>query len=321
MQKRILLVFLHLTGWHISTCLYRQYHYVTDAKNWTMAQTYCRQRYKDLATIDNMVQMNQLRNIVSSTGNDAEIWIGLYAKIAWMWSDRTTGRGAEYRNWENNTNEPDFYGARETCVSIGEDGGWQDEIWIQEYPFICNNGTQLEPEFVLVDEAMDWGSAQACCSQNFTSLVTVKNDIENQMVQSLVPSGDRAWIGLSRPNWFFWSDQSRFNFGYFDNVANPIDSMKVMCGVLALKSSGKFRFLSCETSLPFVCYNFPPPVKQQIIKLRLNPGSSALDLNDPIVKSEILKKFQLRLNQQGVSFVTLTWREQPHKLVFQKEET
>lgn len=31
-------------------------------------------------------------------------------------------------------------------------------------------------------------------------------------------------------------------------------------------------------------------VKQQIIKLRLNPGSSALDLNDPIVKSEILKK-------------------------------
>lgn len=120
-------------------------------------------------------------------------------------------------------------------------------------------GTQLEPEFVLVDEAMDWGSAQACCSQNFTSLVTVKNDIENQMVQSLVPSGDRAWIGLSRPNWFFWSDQSRFNFGYFDNVANPIDSMKVMCGVLALKSSGKFRFSSCETSLPFVCYNFPPP--------------------------------------------------------------
>lgn len=257
-----------------------------------MAQTYCRQRYKDLATIDNMVQMNQLRNIVSSTGNDAEIWIGLYAKITWMWSDRTTGRGAEYRNWENNTNEPDFYGARETCVSIGEDGGWQDEIWIQEYPFICNNGeyrarhfffdkdhfkiyyadrftcgftqslttgTQLEPEFVLVDEAMDWGSAQACCSQNFTSLVTVKNDIENQMAQSLVPSGDRAWIGLSRPNWFFWSDQSRFNFGYFDNVANPIDSMKVMCGVLALKSSGKFRFLSCETSLPFVCYNFPPP--------------------------------------------------------------
>lgn len=34
-----------------------------------------------------------------------------------------------------------------------------------------------------------------------------------------------------------------------------------------------------------------------------------------------VSQFQLRLNQQGVSFVTLTWREQPHKLVFQKEET
>lgn len=53
-----------------------------------------------------------------------------------------------------------------------------------------------------------------------------------------------------------------------------------------------FTFLVCQNKIPGMLNSSPHSilVKRQIIKLRLNPGSSALDLNDPIVKSEILKK-------------------------------
>lgn len=129
-----------LTGWIFSSGLLRQYHYVSDPKNWTEAQNYCRETYTDLATIENTKEMNQLINTVSSAGNNSEVWIGLYSKIEWRWSDDYKGSiAAEYRYWY--TSQTYFYnGSNDLCVGINYHWLWQTLDCSSNFSFICNNG-------------------------------------------------------------------------------------------------------------------------------------------------------------------------------------
>ncbi|XP_037615498.1 macrophage mannose receptor 1-like [Sebastes umbrosus] len=287
MMERILLGVLSLSGWIIpSICLHRQYHYVADLKTWTEAASYCRRTYTDLVSIENTEGMNQLMNTVSSSSNSSEVWIGLYSGIVWRWSDGYRGTGSRYRNWRTSYNEPDF-----------------------------SSGTQLDPEFVVVNERMNWSSAQRYCRENFTDLATVRNDTENQEIKRFVPCGDWAWIGLFRDPNFNWSDGSNYKFSYWDNADNPLGSLTHVCAV-AMQRSGKWRAFDCERRLPFVCYSLP--ANRQVVRLRMKPEDSSLDLNDPAVKADILKKLQDRLETK-VAGATLKWREQPDGKVFFKE--
>ncbi|XP_037613985.1 secretory phospholipase A2 receptor isoform X1 [Sebastes umbrosus] len=259
--------------------------------------------------------MNQLMNTVSSSGHNSEVWIGLYSVIVWRWSDGYRGTGSEYRNWDPRYSEPNFYSGREFCVFTKNNGRWYDQICNTKYPFICYRGTQLDPEFVFVNERMSWSSAQRYCRENYIDLATVRNDTETQEIQSLVPSQDRAWIGLFRDPNFNWSDGSNYKFSYWDAVKNPLGSLTHVCGV-AMQSSGKWRAVDCERRLPFVCYSLP--ANRQVVRLRMKPEDSSLDLNDPAVKADILKKLQDRLETK-VAGATLKWREQPDGKVFFKE--
>ncbi|XP_037615519.1 lymphocyte antigen 75-like [Sebastes umbrosus] len=248
MMERILLGVLSLSGWLIpSICLHRQYHYVADLKTWPEAATYCRRTYTDLASI----------NTVSSSGHSSEVWIGLYMAIVWRWSDGYRGIGSQYRPWRPTSSEPNFISGDQFCVVFGTDGTWFDYFCNDEYPFICYRGTQLDPEFVVVNERMNWSSAQRYCRENYIDLATVRNDTENQEIKSLVWSGGRAWIGLFRHPNLTWSDGSNYKFSYWDYL-NPIGSLVHVCGVAALQESGKWRGYNCEMRLPFVCYSITP---------------------------------------------------------------
>ncbi|KAM9335555.1 uncharacterized protein ABDE67_020547 [Symphorus nematophorus] len=136
---------------------------------------------------------------------------------------------------------------------------------------------------------MSWSSAQRYCRENFRDLATVTNGTQNQEIQR------------------YWSTGSK-----------PLGSKSVICGAAAVQSSGKWTLHSCETKLPFVCYSVPPPpVQRQVVKVKID---SSVDLNDPAVQADILKKFEDQLKEKGMSGVTLKWRKQPDGKVFHKEE-
>ncbi|XP_071402752.1 secretory phospholipase A2 receptor-like [Centroberyx affinis] len=320
MKEKVVLGIFFLSGWHtFSTCLPRLYHYVAEPKTWTEAQSYCREKYTDLATIDNMEEMNQLINTVPSSDYYEDVWIGLHDDWRWSFSDVSyyTDGGPDYRNWDTWTdNEPDF-GNGQFCVNVGDNGGWWDDGCTLNYPFICYKGTTMDPKFVVVNDRMNWSSAQRYCRENYIDLASVRNQNENQEIQKLVPRGDWAWIGLYRGPLSRWSDGSNSSFTYWEKTPIPMAN-KIQCAA-ALRKSFKWRAVPCTNRYPFVCYSVPVQMKQ-VFKLKVKLEDSSVDLNDPAVKADILLKFQDRLKDQGVTGVVLKWRQQPDGKVFHKEE-
>ncbi|XP_058235783.1 secretory phospholipase A2 receptor-like [Hemibagrus wyckioides] len=87
---------------HIGAYIPHRYHFVNENKTWSEAQTYCREKYTDLATINNMREMKKLNHTLMKE-NAKKAWIGLQREGPgkWQWSlaDQTFYRdGDTYRN-------------------------------------------------------------------------------------------------------------------------------------------------------------------------------------------------------------------------------
>ncbi|XP_034471071.1 macrophage mannose receptor 1-like isoform X2 [Hippoglossus hippoglossus] len=273
-----------------STCLLHQYHFVSDAMNWTEAQSYCRETYTDLATIENTEEMKKLKDTVSAAGHNSEVWIGLYSHIDWKWSDGFNQSGAEYRNWVSN--EPNYLAANQFCVNMNYGGSWFDYNCHEPRPFVCYNGTLEDSDFVPVNTAKNWSEAQRHCREHFTDLVTVRNDADRDKIHKLIKPLGWAWIGLYRDPQIYWSNGSNYSFSSWYQGYNPLGSMKVVCGVADLEKGGKWRLFPCEERKPFVCYSVP--TVKTLVKVRVKLQDSSVDLNDPAVKEQILKEASLQ---------------------------
>uniref|UniRef100_A0A8C1MS37 C-type lectin domain-containing protein n=1 Tax=Cyprinus carpio TaxID=7962 RepID=A0A8C1MS37_CYPCA len=85
---------------------------------WAEAQRYCRDKYTDLATIENEQQTVQLIDTVNDDSIDLA-WIGLYDDLnSWKWtledSDFFKVGEKDFRNWYNPG--PDNYGGQSMCM-------------------------------------------------------------------------------------------------------------------------------------------------------------------------------------------------------------
>ncbi|XP_051801857.1 C-type mannose receptor 2-like [Acanthochromis polyacanthus] len=264
--------------------------------------------------IGNTTEMNRLIDTLSSTGYNSEVWIGAFAEVNWRWSD---GSRAEYRFWADG--EPNYL-TSEMCVATSPTGPWESLRCDIFLPMVCYKGTQQNPEFVsVVSHHGTWSYSQKYCRDNYIDLATVRNEAEYDNVFDSRANHrvNAAWIGLFRDPVFNWSEWSSFVFRHFDDDVDPFGSDKVFCGASSLSRSGKWSFLLCERRLPFVCNT---PAVKRVVKLRIKLDDSCVDLNDPAVKAALLKKLQDRLEEEGVSGVTLKWREQPDGEVWHKED-
>ncbi|XP_073726281.1 C-type mannose receptor 2-like, partial [Misgurnus anguillicaudatus] len=190
----------------LSECIQRHYHHINIEMNWTEAQKYCRENYTDLATVNNINDMNQLMKSVNNRLD--KVWIGLNKSSVykWKWS---LGDPVKYTNWYNGDSN-----GSDHCVYM-RDGSWHHQDCKQNTKrFICYNG---DKGFIIDGSSVSWRDAQIFCRQHHTDLISVRNQIENQQIQKIMNDTNisEVWIGLFSDSWE-WSDKSESGFRYWN---------------------------------------------------------------------------------------------------------
>nr|XP_055025874.1 macrophage mannose receptor 1-like [Misgurnus anguillicaudatus] len=199
----------------VSECSQRRYHHININMTWTEAQRYCRENYTDLATVNNMNDMNELMSQVNKSGvnnNDLRVWIGLKntSVYKWKWS---MGHTVNYTNWDNG------HPHDENKCAYMKNGKWRHEDCKENQnkkSFICYNG---DKEYIYNTTKTTWRDAQRSCRENQTDLTSVRNETENEQIQTKINNDDEVWIGLFSDSWE-WSDNSDSTFRYWksDNL-------------------------------------------------------------------------------------------------------
>uniref|UniRef100_A0A673HAP9 C-type lectin domain-containing protein n=1 Tax=Sinocyclocheilus rhinocerous TaxID=307959 RepID=A0A673HAP9_9TELE len=133
---------LILTGlfWS-SSALSRPYHYINVRMSWPEAQSYCRSKYTDLATVDSMGDVNRLVNIVDA-GYSGSVWIGLKrgTQKRWGWSN---GENTTSEHWA--AGQPSMRSGSGDCVGMSKtnSGRWAQYSCDLQSPFICHGCEHL----------------------------------------------------------------------------------------------------------------------------------------------------------------------------------
>ncbi|KAI1901235.1 hypothetical protein AGOR_G00032210 [Albula goreensis] len=257
-MKQTVFVVLLISGLcTLCSCLSRQYHFVNIGKSWTEAQSYCRENYAELATIDNQEEMEALMGVVGS-GYEGEAWIGLYDdRDSWQWSLADRGfyseGETEFRNWASG--QPDKCNGSELCVAMRPNGEWDDISCNRKGPFICYDVSAQR--FILIKEKMTWREAQSYCRGKNTDLASVRNQTENQEIKQTGINSEQTawlWIGLFRESWK-WSDQSSSSYRYWRSGQPNNRRGEENCAVMWVKHDGRWGDQKCSNSHPFICYD------------------------------------------------------------------
>ncbi|MEQ2281219.1 hypothetical protein AMECASPLE_028091, partial [Ameca splendens] len=234
----------------------RQYYFVSTPQTWTNAQSVCRRDYTDLATIENMADVDAVLRTTSNYSGLA--WIGLYDELSdsWKWSLNDSsfyGVGQyTFRNWISGS--PNNLGGQQYCVRLLSDntylGGWDDRQCSDLRRFLCYNGTVGgSPSYFVSSQSLNWTEAQRFCRENYIDLASIRNQAENNDVRTLL-GGIEVWIGLYREK--LWSDNSTSLFQHW--VTGQPDNNFAQCVAASFNDMGKWSDEPCTQSLPFICY-------------------------------------------------------------------
>ncbi|XP_035999324.1 C-type mannose receptor 2-like [Fundulus heteroclitus] len=320
-MERVLLLCICAASVLRAVCplLANKYRFVNEMKTWTEAQSFCREKYSDLAAIQGMDDVTMLNEQVdqSKMGDNHVAWIGLYDDMnSWMWSMSDSDfyqHDENFTNWK--TEEPNNYAGIESCVEMYDNGRWNDKPCAEQKNSICFDVTGTNVTFVHISIKMNWTDSQRYCREVHTDLASVRNIAENQKVNELMSPGEKVWIGLFRNTWT-WSDGTSSAFRYWSSGEPNGNSDN--CAAADMKNHGKWEDWNCEVKTTFICSADPVHTKQ--VKLKV-VGSSSVDLNNPDVLEDLLKEMKQKLKDQGVDEdIRLSWKKQEDGKIFHKDE-
>ncbi|KAI4875616.1 hypothetical protein NFI96_008198, partial [Prochilodus magdalenae] len=258
-NQRILKMSGFCTG---QSCDPHQYHFINEPMTWAAAQRYCRETYTDLATFDNVQEVNGLLMTVKDTYSGLA-WIGLYDDLnSWRWSLDVDGFYKEnernFRNWY--IKKPKNWGGDRLCMYFQNwEGVWYDSPCSYKSSFICYDGSvNARQRYVVVYEGMNWTEAQRYCREHHTDLVSVRSETENQKLKSLLQYNyNNFWIGLYRTR--SWSDGSNSTFSNWRPGQPDNAGQNEHCTAVSFNNFGQWTDEDCDQAFPFLCYSDWPP--------------------------------------------------------------
>ncbi|XP_036412350.1 macrophage mannose receptor 1-like isoform X2 [Colossoma macropomum] len=278
----------------ISAPLSCQYHYMNESKTWFEAQSYCRERYTDLATVDSMEEMKKLI-VKVDPGYRSTVWIGLKRgnQTTWGWS-MGNNTFSKYTNWASGQPNGDGW-----CGLINS-GSWWDRSCDLNYTFICYNESSIPSQrYIHVQKQLTWRAAQRYCREIYTDLSSIRNAEENNQLNYTL---DDTWVGLFSDSWA-WSDQSTSSFRYWaDSEPGQTDK----CVSVAVNDSARWYDEDCSLKRNFVCQNY---VKIQILRVKVSSNGKK-DLSEPEINAAILKQIEEKLKEKGINgIIKVSWKE------------
>jgi len=123
-------------------------------KTWTGAQSYCREKYTDLASVRNETERQQILNFTRYHYGvyyyGYNVWIGLHRNR--LWSDQSSSSftywlpntPSEVAQPDNGANIQGLQGVQHcTAASLKYSGQWTDESCFANLPFFCYSGEQI----------------------------------------------------------------------------------------------------------------------------------------------------------------------------------
>ncbi|XP_043101126.1 uncharacterized protein LOC122349223 [Puntigrus tetrazona] len=176
MQNKIQLV-VFLAG-IVSKASGEPYRFVLiqDPKTWTEAQSYCREIYVDLATVQSDEDRAKLKEAANDENFQSFAWIGFYYEdLSWRWSYQHTA--ISFMKWESW--EPDLSNTNAACVTVNKFGKWDKQ-------------DKLQDKFQYNEKSMSWNDAQAFCRTHERDLATITNDAEN--TRGRVTGSSVEWV-------------------------------------------------------------------------------------------------------------------------------
>ncbi|XP_039894360.1 macrophage mannose receptor 1-like [Simochromis diagramma] len=269
----------------------QQYHFINKSLTWYEAQSFCRLKYTDLATINNMDDENQLINTLDVTSS----WIGLYngQTNRWLWSD---GSGVtSFTQWS--PGEPSNSGGVEACGQMYDNGLWNDAQCGLAMAYVCYEIQQDgSKKYVVYTQGQTWPNSQDLCRQKHTDLACVHTAQENLAIAAVT---NVVWFGLFKDSWY-WSDGTKTSFRYWKRGG----SYSGKCVSVEASQQGRWIPADCNQKATFMCQG-GLKLKKMVIKMKVQ---SDVDLTDSTTSSLFLQKLETILRDQGVTDVQLKYK-------------
>ncbi|KAK6469593.1 snaclec coagulation factor IX/factor X-binding protein subunit B3-like, partial [Huso huso] len=230
----------------------RRYYYDNNTvMSWSDAQSYCREKHTDLATVRSQEEAEPLLNITGDSLN-AAAWIGLYRDDTQNWQWSNSDDIIFYPNWK----------AKLFCASVNSTGKWEDRVCNEMKAFMCYTGKKIT-RYTLIEELKTWTEAQQYCREQHTDLVSIKSASENEDLVKKA-QGKPFWIGLFNNPWK-WSHQGdNYTFHNWNKKEPNNMGGNENCVALALRDSqnlarGKWNDMDCKLKRSFFCFDGKAP--------------------------------------------------------------